>query len=678
MNIKGFFIAFLKITVLYVIITAFRNDKELNIFVSPNGKDGNNGTLEAPIRSMEAAKSLVRAARSNGSYQAINVNFMPGEYQLDETLSIGAGDGGTPTCLITYKAYKPGTVVISGGRQLPQKWVKDKVQDVWKLKLENDYGVVNQLFENGKRLQRSSSRVLYTTGPLRVYRKTIESFLIKGYDKLDLSYKLREKDIAPFCGFSYNHGDLDDLSPNDINNAELLLYHSWDCSLHNIGKMDKATDEIYLKSPSVYPVGLFSNRTRYIIENCKTYLTQPGYWCYNIEKREIYYKAKAGEDPNNQKFVVPVVKTLVAFKGDPDPSKRVQNVKFSGLSFKYTISPRGLQWHDDYLSYLVPDKTMPWLDLKTGAGIIQGAVKTGQAIAIQNADRIIFTDCSFSQLGAYAVNIYNYSDKNELINCRFFDLGAGGVLIGSQLVNLYYDKPNESLPKDNIIKNSKIHDYGIIYKSGLGISIMHATKSKIVGNEIFNAPYTGLSCGWTWGRGKSYTRETIIENNDIHDVMRELADGGGIYTLGNQPGTVIRNNTIHDIKRSKDAIGSRNNGIFFDEGSSRIYLDNNEIYNIENESIRYNIAVPSDITWGTNKFDGQEATGSDGQLLVSTKTLKYWLETDRLKLTLSYIIESDWFIYSLIVFTLVAVFVIKRIRKRKRIKNYKKQFNVKR
>src|SRR5262249_48762236 len=79
--------------------------------------------------------------------------------------------------------------------------------------------------------------------------------------------------------------------------------------------------------------------------------------------------------------------------------------------------------------------------------------------------------------------------------------------------------------------------------------------------------YTGISCGWTWGYGKTLAHGNIIEANHIHDVGRDwLSDLGGIYTLGVQPGTVIRKNIIHDI------IGHRYGGwgIYLHEGSSHI------------------------------------------------------------------------------------------------------------
>ena len=64
-----------------------------------------------------------------------------------------------------------------------------------------------------------------------------------------------------------------------------------------------------------------------------------------------------------------------------------------------------------------------------------------------------------------------------------------------------------------------------------------------------------------------------ITNNHIHHVMRELHDGGAIYTLGNQPGTLIAGNHIHDNSGGPG-------GIYLDEGSGFIEITGNRVYQV--------------------------------------------------------------------------------------------------
>jgi len=71
--------------------------------------------------------------------------------------------------------------------------------------------------------------------------------------------------------------------------------------------------------------------------------------------------------------------------------------------------------------------------------------------------------------------------------------------------------------------------------------------------------------------------------------MQRLADGGGIYTLGLQPGTVLRGSAIHDVHRCPFTdVQSPNNGIFFDEGSQGYLVEDNIIYNAPEGAIRLN------------------------------------------------------------------------------------------
>jgi hypothetical protein len=127
------------------------------------------------------------------------------------------------------------------------------------------------------------------------------------------------------------------------------------------------------------------------------------------------------------------------------------------------------------------------------------------------------------------------------------------------------------------------------YKGGVGIFVGYTQRTTLAHNEIRDLPYSGISAGWGWGeedagggayavQGPLYTQPTIcrenrITNNHIHHVMRELHDGGGIYLLGNQPGTIIANNHIHDNRGIPG-------GIYLDEGSGFIEITSNLVHDV--------------------------------------------------------------------------------------------------
>jgi hypothetical protein len=101
-------------------------------------------------------------------------------------------------------------------------------------------------------------------------------------------------------------------------------------------------------------------------------------------------------------------------------------------------------------------------------------------------------------------------------------------------------------------------------------------------------PYTGISLGWNWSAAPTVCEGNLVTANHIHHVVQLLSDGAGIYTLGRQPGTILRGNVIHDV--TVNAGRAESNGIFMDEGSSEMLVENNVIYNIAKSPVRFHKA----------------------------------------------------------------------------------------
>jgi hypothetical protein len=70
--------------------------------------------------------------------------------------------------------------------------------------------------------------------------------------------------------------------------------------------------------------------------------------------------------------------------------------------------------------------------------------------------------------------------------------------------------------------------------------------STIQHNHIANTTYSGLTLGWGWGREAAGAGDNSVVANRIESVMSTYCcDGGGIYTLGPQPGSTSPGRVCH-------------------------------------------------------------------------------------------------------------------------------------
>jgi hypothetical protein len=140
----------------------------------------------------------------------------------------------------------------------------------------------------------------------------------------------------------------------------------------------------------------------------------------------------------------------------------------------------------------------------------------------------------------------------------------------------------------NTVEDCDISDCGVQFYGAVGIWCGLTAETILKNNEIYNLPYTGISIGWMWSPEPTPCRDNTIAENHIHHVMQKLSDGGGIYMLGLQPGSKLIDNNIHDI--SVNAGRAESNGMFLDEGTKDVLVENNLIYNIAKSPLRFHKA----------------------------------------------------------------------------------------
>jgi len=167
-----------------------------------------------------------------------------------------------------------------------------------------------------------------------------------------------------------------------------------------------------------------------------------------------------------------------------------------------------------------------------------------------------------------------------------------------------------------VVENCTIERCAQTYFGGVGIWIGMAANTIVRNNEVRDLPYTGISVGWSWKPNPTMCRGNQIAYNNIHHVMQRLSDGGGIYTLGWQPGTRLIGNVIHDIP--VNAGRAESNVMFLDQGTTDLEVKENTIYHVARSPIRFNMAGKNTISHnrlalapGTPTFQYTETKASD-------------------------------------------------------------------
>ncbi|MCP4642093.1 MAG: right-handed parallel beta-helix repeat-containing protein [bacterium] len=553
---------------------------DTTFYVAEDGNDAWSGTLPAPnaagddgpFASLTRARDAIRALKqANGGSLAepVAVHVREGFYFLLEPLVLSPGDSGAEACPVTYAAYPNERVVISGGRRIGG-WRKG-TDGVWRTtvpEVASGAWTFRQLF-------------IGDDSDARRYRPNRGAFLVAALTDAP-ARDVRSRHVQSQDEFHYYPGDIE--AWENLDDVEAVVLHDWTASRLRIRELAPSSDApdaqpyptVRFTGYPVYRVGHWyaNNHNPYYMENVKEAFGTPGEWHLDRPSGELAYTPRPGEDLAKTPVYAPHTTRLVQLKGDPGEGAFVDHVRFSGLEFRYT----GWQWP------------------AAGYSSRQGMIDLPSAFEARGARHCRIEGCTFAHLGAYAVNFGAGCHDNAVVGNRMYDLGGGGVKVG-------VTKPDAvapELPTNNEIGNNVISDGGLIHFSAHGVWVGIVQRAHVHHNIVRRFLYSTVSGGWKWDESPTSCREILFEYNHIHDAMMLLADGGGIYTLGFQPGTVMRGNLIHDVHRSPYAGRAPNNGFFFDQGSKGFLVENAIIYNTAGDPVRHNQSQHDWLTWKDN------------------------------------------------------------------------------
>jgi len=351
--------------------------------------------------------------------------------------------------------------------------------------------------------------------------------------------------------FQY-HGQIPKFSR--LEDVEFHVCHCWVHERMHVAKIDYKNNRVYTKTATRFCV---LDHEFGVLVNVFEMLKKPGQYYYDKQDSCLYYIPMEGESVENIEVVIPAADKLLRLT-------HASNVSIRGLTFRY-VSGRC-----DYQE-CIKNKTV---QCRTRTHR-QSECEMGGCITITDSHDCEIADCTFAHIGVYGVDI-NMSGSNIRINgCTFRDLGSGA------LKTQYDDKRGIRITGVRFTGN-RVDGYGKAYLSACAVLLTYVSESAVDNNDISDGDYTAISLGWTWGYQNIGYHSNSICGNHLHNIgKRHLDDMGAIYTLGLQPFTRIAENHIHDITSWSGVCF----GIYLDEGSSCMTIEDNLVYRINGDAI---------------------------------------------------------------------------------------------
>ena len=465
----------------------------LSIHVSPLGDDTHTGMRGSPVRTLAAARKLVK---THIGKRPVEIVLEDGIHYLVETLILTPEDSGTVDAPVVYRARNEGKAVLSGGTLLDLEWqpAPEAGKGVFKSTPPPGLGI-DQLFVNGERQRMARYPNFNPDTPTAAYQ---------GF-AADAFSKERAARWADPAG-AYIHA---------MHRSRWGGYH------YRITGKD-ADGEVTFEGGWQNNRQMGMHHSFRMVENILEELDAVGEWFHDQKSNTLYVIPEPGVDLAAAVIEVVRLRHMVEFQGSEESP--VRHVTLKGFTFRHAART--------------------FMDTKEPLLRSDWTIYRGGAVLLTGTEDVSILDGTFDQVGGNAIFVNSYNRRVLVKGCHIFDSGASGICFvgdpGAVRNPLFeYAQTNDltridrtpgprsdQYPADCVVEDCLIRGIGRVERQPAGVQISMSRRISIRDTSIYDCARAGINISeGTWGGH-------LIERVDVFDTVLETHDHGSFNSWG--------------------------------------------------------------------------------------------------------------------------------------------------
>ncbi|MCB9758008.1 MAG: right-handed parallel beta-helix repeat-containing protein [Candidatus Omnitrophica bacterium] len=475
---------------------------QMTYFVSPVGDDANSGTMDAPFKTVEKARNVVRGVNKSMTGDIV-VNIRKGIYYLNGSALFSTLDSGTNGFNVIYRSYDGiGSARFIGGQAIITTW-NSYGNGIYYTDLVGETPFYT-FFENGKRAYRARF-------PNRVFDQHFPT--AQAPYLLTTSADISNRTTLPPKGkwVKFRTVDIGKLTISEIIGDQLRIHISnygkadWGRIVPKVNSLEQESAyqgdiklNLSIEANYAYGDGDITSeaagaKNRFFFMDDLELLDSPGEFYLDKVKERLYYRPY--ENIFTSWMIFPKLERSFYIYGT-SKDNLAQNIVFDGLSFEFGNT--------------TVDDSSAWTENRA-------------LVYLNYTKNIKVNNCYFSNAknGLMVVNSQFISVTNSLIR----NMANNGVVLKET--------------NDSILSNLKINNVGTLGLYAQGIGLFNSSRNQVSNCEISNSARYGITLRGNvksqYDVNKLYSaespsRDNIIKYLKIFNVNQDSGDTGALHS----------------------------------------------------------------------------------------------------------------------------------------------------